>query len=781
MRHPSPRASTGLRPEALPRVGPPPHGRAAPLEPGAPPCPCTTPGAWPPASPPRPPAPSRSPPWARHRPPPPGRPPPRSPPRARQRGLRRRWQRGAVYANDFVELVNPGSTAVDLSGWKVWYASAAGTSWAGTPLSGSIAPGATYLVQEAAGTNTALPALPTPDAVGTLGLSGTSGKIALTNTATAPPATGASTAANVVDFVGYGTADEALGTATPTLGNATSAARTDSPTVVDTRDNGADFTVGAPSPRAPTRRGPAAAAPPFPPRPTAPPARRPSRTSRAPASCRRCRATVDQGRGHRHRSASELEPGFWIQQAHPDPARTPRIRRRVRLHLARRTVAVGDDVLVSGKVSDFYPLSSGETVANTSSLSGTEIAADDVTTRSQGNALPASLAAHPDHGARHRTPPPTASGNIEAITTVDPSRSAQEFWEALEGMLVQVNDARVVGPASRVRRGVRDHEADQQATPRGGTVHRAVTTRTPSGRLLITPDRGTAPAANVGDVLRRHRGPGRLVDVRWLRHRRDHVGARQDNHLHRQRRDRPAADQLAVATYNVENLAPGDPQAKYDAARAGVVTNLAVTRHRHASRRSRTTAEPPTTARSPPTRRSTKLTAAITAAGGPTTLRPRSTRSTTRTAASPAATSASCSSTTPAGRVRRRRRRRAPSTTAVTVATGADGTPSCRSTPDGSTRPTRPGPPAASRSPASSSFSGKKVDRRRQPPRLQGRRPEHRRSLPAAGRAPRRSSAPSRRPCSTLRQPGRWPSTRARTSCSPATSTTTSSPGRSRP
>ena len=46
---------------------------------------------------------------------------------------------GAPFANDFVELFNRGSTAVDVSGWTVQYASATGTTWQATALTGSIA------------------------------------------------------------------------------------------------------------------------------------------------------------------------------------------------------------------------------------------------------------------------------------------------------------------------------------------------------------------------------------------------------------------------------------------------------------------------------------------------------------------------------------------------------------------------------------------------------------------------------------------------------------------
>ena len=54
---------------------------------------------------------------------------------------------GASYQNDYVVLFNRGSTSVDLSSWTLRYASASSTSWQVTPLTGTIAPGRSYLVQ----------------------------------------------------------------------------------------------------------------------------------------------------------------------------------------------------------------------------------------------------------------------------------------------------------------------------------------------------------------------------------------------------------------------------------------------------------------------------------------------------------------------------------------------------------------------------------------------------------------------------------------------------------
>src|SRR3954452_16513902 len=84
----------------------------------------------------------------------------------------------APYTNDFVELVNTGSTPVDLSTWSVQYASSTGTSFQRTNLVGSIAAGARYVVAEAAGSTPSAP-LPQTDAAGAIPMSGTNGKIAL--------------------------------------------------------------------------------------------------------------------------------------------------------------------------------------------------------------------------------------------------------------------------------------------------------------------------------------------------------------------------------------------------------------------------------------------------------------------------------------------------------------------------------------------------------------------------------------------------------------------------
>jgi uncharacterized repeat protein (TIGR01451 family) len=160
---------------------------------------------------------------------------------------------GATLRNDFIELFNRGSVAIDITGWSVQYASAAGSSWQRTNVSGVLAPGQYYLVQEAQGAG-GTQSLPTPDAVGTIAMSATAGKVALLSSQTT--LSGCGNAGNtclgnpaIRDYVGFGsTATDSETSPTPTLSNTIAALRKGAG-CTDADNNAADFNVGAPAPR----------------------------------------------------------------------------------------------------------------------------------------------------------------------------------------------------------------------------------------------------------------------------------------------------------------------------------------------------------------------------------------------------------------------------------------------------------------------------------------------------------------------------------------------------
>ena len=483
---------------------------------------------------------------------------------------------GAPVNKDFIELFNRSAAAVDLSTWSVQYGSAAGTTYQPTALTGSIAAGGFYLIAESGGATGA--DLPTPDATGTLALSAASGKVALVAGSATALTCGAtcSSAAGVVDFVGYGAANDSAGTPTPGLSNTTSAQRTTSP-LTDTGNNAADFVIAAPTPKAPTAAasgGTDCSATPTPP------------------ACVPGTTTIQDVQGTGFVSplngqtvtkvagvvtavrASGNGRGFWMQEASPDASRTS-ASSGIFVFTSSFAVSPGDDVLVTGKVSDFYTLSSGETLANTASLSVTEIDPTLVTTASKANTLPAPVVLTPTT-VPDQYAPTVAGGNVESITTVDPTNSALEFWDAHEGMRVEVDNARVVGPGdTQFGEIYLTTKPAQQATPRGGTYIGGYDS-VPTGRVLVAPANGTVPAANVGDVLT---GPT-VGPVDWSTFGgydivATTVGGYQDNGLTATAATAQTAGQLAIATYNVENLAPTDPASKYSALANGVVHNLA--------------------------------------------------------------------------------------------------------------------------------------------------------------------------------------------------------------
>jgi hypothetical protein len=157
----------------------------------------------------------------------------------------------ASYTNDFVELFNRGSTAVDLSGWSVQYATATGTSWQATALTGSIGAGRYYLVQLASGGTAGAP-LPAADATGTSNLAVSGGKVALVRDATSltcGAAAGSCAGDSLVqDLVGYGSATDYEGAApAPALSSSTAEVRS-AGGCSDTDSNAADFIAASPSP-----------------------------------------------------------------------------------------------------------------------------------------------------------------------------------------------------------------------------------------------------------------------------------------------------------------------------------------------------------------------------------------------------------------------------------------------------------------------------------------------------------------------------------------------------
>ncbi|MFJ4796797.1 lamin tail domain-containing protein [Kitasatospora purpeofusca] len=459
---------------------------------------------------------------------------------------------GAPYLNDFVELYNRGTTPVSVTGWTVQYASAAGSSWSRTTLSGTIAPGKYYLVQEAAGAGSGA-ALPTPDATGTIAMGANAGKIALvTNSTALTCATGCAGQPGVKDFVGYGTtASSAEGSPTGNLANTTAAVRAGGG-ATDTDNNAADFAVTAPTPRNSGYGGGTGGA----------------RIRDVQGAARTSPLAGQPVTGVPGVVTAVGPSGYWFQDPQPDA--DPATSEALYVYTASAPgVAVGDSVQVGGTVSEYRPGGTG----GTTNLTVTELTSPTTTVLAHNAALPAATVV----GAGGRVPPAAVissvtTGDVETAGGFQPATDGLDFWESLEGMRVQLNNAAVVGPRSSVGEIPVVPQGSTTRTARGGILLQAADGN--PERVLLDDVLAPTPAANVGDTL-----SGATVGVldysfgnfKLL------VAATPTvlpGGLAPETTAAPAAGELSTATFNVENLAPSDPQAKFDGLAAAVVTNL---------------------------------------------------------------------------------------------------------------------------------------------------------------------------------------------------------------
>jgi uncharacterized protein len=244
--------------------------------------------------------------------------------------------------------------------------------------------------------------------------------------------------------------------------------------------------------------------------------------------------------------------GFWMQDPNPDadPATSEGI---FVFTSSAPTVTAGTAVTVSGLITEFRPGG-----ANTDNLTTTELERATVYPGDPATIAPTVV------GAGGRIPPNRviendAFGSVENSGVFDEAEDGIDFYESLEGMLLQVNDAVVVGPSNA--RGelfvIGDNGAN--AGP-----------RTNRGGVVITPDDfnperiqfddvlAPSPVVNVGDRI-----PGATVGVLSydfgnfeLYPLKTPVAV--SGGIQPETTRAPRGDELSIATFNVENLDPSD-------------------------------------------------------------------------------------------------------------------------------------------------------------------------------------------------------------------------------
>jgi predicted extracellular nuclease len=269
--------------------------------------------------------------------------------------------------------------------------------------------------------------------------------------------------------------------------------------------------------------------------------------------------------------------GYFLQDPSPDsdPATSEGI---FVFTSSAPTVAIGDDVRVSGTIEEYFAADDSLPQTELSSVSAQVVL-------SQGNALPAPVVV----GQGGRVPPQQvieddANGDVTSVpNTFDIASDGLDFYESLESMRVQVSNVVAVGRTQSFSGTAKELAVvlDEGAnagprTPRGGIII------SPSDfnpeRLLLGNDLLTAmPSANVGDRL-----PGTIVGVLSYTFGNPKLlytqplpslvpgGLAQESWPATPRRPH----ELDVAAFNVENLDAADPQSKFDQLASIVVQNL---------------------------------------------------------------------------------------------------------------------------------------------------------------------------------------------------------------
>jgi hypothetical protein len=278
-------------------------------------------------------------------------------------------------------------------------------------------------------------------------------------------------------------------------------------------------------------------------------------------------------------AAADGTKGFYIQDPLPDSndATSEGIFVFTTNTTILASVNIGDSVLVSGTVSEFRP--GGASSAN---LTVTEISGPTVIVSSSGNSLPAPIVV----GTGGRIPPmevieDDSAADIETSNVFDPASDGIDFYESLEHMRVQVNNAVVVGPTADFGASIPGREVyvigDNGAnasirTGRGGIVIRANDFN--PERIVVTNLFQTLGDLNVADTF-----TAPIVGIydynfgKFLLHATSALTTASGG-LTREVAATPGAGELTIATFNVENLDPNDGAVKFNELAGLIVNNL---------------------------------------------------------------------------------------------------------------------------------------------------------------------------------------------------------------
>lgn len=265
--------------------------------------------------------------------------------------------------------------------------------------------------------------------------------------------------------------------------------------------------------------------------------------------------------------------GFWMTDPEPDGDDATSDGIFVFRGSSGSKPAIGAHVSVSGTVSEFR--AGG---AKSDNLTTTQIGSASFTVLASGLALPVTTIGTGGRMPASKIIDNDTNGSVEdpaSGTVFDPGQDGIDFWESLEGTYLQVNDALAVGPRNRFGEIALVADGGAGAGPftsRGG-LYVAPGDFNPE-RLILDDVIRPTPVVDTGDtfttsvtgVLDYSFGNFKLLATTAL--------VAVDGGLQREVTAAQGAHELAVASFNVENLSNNDSQAKFDTLANQIAHNL---------------------------------------------------------------------------------------------------------------------------------------------------------------------------------------------------------------
>jgi predicted extracellular nuclease len=264
---------------------------------------------------------------------------------------------------------------------------------------------------------------------------------------------------------------------------------------------------------------------------------------------------------------------FYLQD--PNPVGGP-FKQAIEVYTGSKpTVAAGDDVTVTGEVTEFYPDESD----TPSSLPIAEIEDPAVTVVSTGNPLPAPVIIGRDGvlpPAQNIFGGSSASIDVTTVPSFEPFARALDFYQGLDSAYVEVEDPVAVGPTNDFAFAVApDNGAGAGVrTPAGGLADTGPRTVNSRRIEVYAPGDITPPTVNTGDhfsgpvegILSEFEGNPELELTSTT--------TAVSSGLTPQVAAPAQPGQLSVATYNLDNLSPKSGAAKFASLGTQIAVNL---------------------------------------------------------------------------------------------------------------------------------------------------------------------------------------------------------------